>query len=97
METWSACAEALLLQALCSATIINPNKASQSQTGVYPRLRCSNYSVGLGETDQAFEWLERAYEERSSRLTFLRVDPILDSLRSDTRYLDLLRRMELAA
>lgn len=53
--------------------------------------------VGLGETDRAFEWLEKAYEERSYWLTFLRVDPILDRLRSDTRYIDLLRRMGLVA
>jgi serine/threonine-protein kinase len=48
--------------------------------------------VGLSETAQAFDWLEKAYEERSYWLTFLQVDPILDSLRSDSRYTDLLRR-----
>lgn len=51
--------------------------------------------VGLGEKDQAFTWLEKAYEERSSSLVYLRVDSIWDSLRSDPRYADLLRRMGL--
>lgn len=53
--------------------------------------------VGLGETAQAFDWLEKAYEERCYWLTFLRVDPILDSLRVDTKYVGLLRRMKLVA
>ena len=52
--------------------------------------------VGLRETAQAFDWLEKAYEERSYWLTFLRVDPILDSLRTDRRYTDLLHRMKFA-
>ena len=52
--------------------------------------------AGLGETGQAWTWLERAYEERSSWLTDqVKVDPRLDSLRSDPRYQNLLRRMGL--
>jgi tetratricopeptide (TPR) repeat protein len=49
--------------------------------------------AGLGEKDQAFEWLEKAYEERDQGLSFLKVDPTLDPLRSDPRFQDLLRRM----
>jgi TolB-like protein/Tfp pilus assembly protein PilF len=49
--------------------------------------------VGLGDKDQAFEWLQKAYEERSIFLIFLKVDPRLDPLRSDPRFQDLLRRM----
>ncbi len=49
--------------------------------------------IGLGEKDLAFEWLERAYEERSERMTWLKVDPWLDSIRSDPRFTDLLRRV----
>jgi TolB-like protein/Tfp pilus assembly protein PilF len=51
--------------------------------------------VGLGENDQAFEWLQRAYEERSIFLIFLKVEPMFDPLRSDPRFQDLLRRMNL--
>jgi TolB-like protein len=49
----------------------------------------------LGEKDQAFEWLEKAYEARSGRLTFLGVSPKFDPLRDDPRFHDLLRRMNL--
>jgi len=49
--------------------------------------------AGLGEKDQAFEWLERAYKARDKGLTYLKVDPALDPLRSDPRFQDLLRRM----
>jgi hypothetical protein len=50
----------------------------------------------LGEKEQAFEWLEKAYEERSSALVYLKVDPSFDSLRDDPRFTDLLRRIHLA-
>jgi tetratricopeptide (TPR) repeat protein len=49
----------------------------------------------LGEADSAFEWLDRAFEERSSFLLFLKVTPRLDPLRSDPRFALLLRRMAL--
>jgi hypothetical protein len=51
--------------------------------------------LGLGEKDQAFAWLERAYEERCPTLEFLKVEPSLDPLRSDPRFANLLRRMNL--
>jgi tetratricopeptide (TPR) repeat protein len=49
--------------------------------------------AGLGEKDQALEWLERAYEERDGGMRYLKVDRSLDPLRSDARFQDLLRRM----
>ena len=52
--------------------------------------------LGLGEMDEAFTWLERAYEERSGFLAFLKVEPMLDGLRADARFADLLRRVGLA-
>jgi len=52
--------------------------------------------AGLGEKDQAWAWLEKAYEERASWLSNqVKVDPRFDSLRSDPRYQGLLRRMGL--
>ncbi len=49
--------------------------------------------AGLGERDQAFEWLQKACEEKSLWLgMFLKDDPRLESLRSDPRFHDLLRR-----
>jgi TolB-like protein/DNA-binding winged helix-turn-helix (wHTH) protein/tetratricopeptide (TPR) repeat protein len=49
----------------------------------------------LGEKDQAFAWLERAYKERSFMMLYLKVAPNLDPLRSDPRFADLLRRVGL--
>jgi len=46
----------------------------------------------LGDKDAAFEWLENAFQERRSDLIFLKVDPAWDSLRSDPRFSDLVRR-----
>jgi serine/threonine-protein kinase len=56
------------------------------------------YEVGvihllLGETDEAFRLLEKGYEVRSACMPFLKVDPRLDSIRSDPRYADLMRRL----
>ncbi len=50
---------------------------------------------GLGDRDRAFKCLEKAYNERSDWLTYLKVDPPFDGLRSDPRFQDLLRRIGL--
>jgi serine/threonine protein kinase/Flp pilus assembly protein TadD len=52
--------------------------------------------IGLGEKDQAFYWLRKAYEDRSAWMVFLNVDPMFDSVRSDPRFLDLMRRVGLS-
>ena len=49
----------------------------------------------LGEPDPAFEWLNTAYRERSSRLPWVTLDPRFDSLRAEARFEDLLRRINL--
>jgi len=49
--------------------------------------------AGLGEKDQAFDWLERAYKTHDKGMCYLKIDPPLDPLRSDPRYQDLVRRM----
>ena len=51
--------------------------------------------AGLGENDQAFEWLDKALQERSSWLPYLRVEPRIDELRSDPRFKALLDRVGL--
>jgi hypothetical protein len=53
--------------------------------------------AGLGDEMRAIEWLERAYDARDECLTWLKVDPAMDSLRTDARYPDLLRRVGLSA
>jgi adenylate cyclase len=52
--------------------------------------------VGLGDLDQAFDWLERANRERSGWLAWIKVEPRFDRLRPDPRFSRLLRRLKLA-
>jgi tetratricopeptide (TPR) repeat protein len=49
--------------------------------------------MGLGQIDRAFDWLERAYRERSDLLVYMKVDPRLDPMRSDRRFEDLVQRV----
>ena len=51
--------------------------------------------AGLNDRDQAFEWLERAYQERESFMTLLESETVLDNLRPDPRFKGLLKRMNL--
>ena len=51
--------------------------------------------VGLKDKDRAFEWLERAFQDRADWMAFLKVDPRFDSLHSDARFTNLLHRMNL--
>lgn len=49
----------------------------------------------LGENDKGFEWLERSYSRRESWLLWVTVDPDFDGIRTDSRYLDLVKRLGL--
>jgi TolB-like protein/Flp pilus assembly protein TadD len=51
--------------------------------------------AALGDTDQAFAWLDRAFEERSALLHSLRIDPVMDAIRGDPRYAAAERRLNL--
>ncbi len=51
--------------------------------------------IGLGDKDQTFAWLEKAFQDRSFWLIWLNVEPKFDSLRDDGRFQDLLRRVGL--
>ncbi len=52
--------------------------------------------IGLRDKDQAFRWLEKAYQERSNHLAFFKVNPTVDPLRSDPRFDELLKRVGLS-
>jgi hypothetical protein len=49
----------------------------------------------LGDKDQAFAWLEKAYAEKAGSLQNIKTAPSMDPLRTDPRYTDLLKRMGL--
>jgi TolB-like protein/Tfp pilus assembly protein PilF len=51
--------------------------------------------AGLGDKEQAFAWLEKAYQERRDLMIALNIDPLVDPLRSDPRFQDLVRRVGL--
>jgi serine/threonine-protein kinase len=70
-------------------------KERSRQTYVQPSLMASIY-LGLGQKDQAFDWLQKAYEDRSAGLVYLKIDPAFDNIRSDPRFIDLLRRVGLS-
>ena len=48
-----------------------------------------------GDRDKAFEWLDKAYESRSEMLVWSKIDPMLDPIRTDPRFVDLLQRVGL--
>jgi serine/threonine protein kinase/tetratricopeptide (TPR) repeat protein len=74
--------------------ILDQLKERSHQTYVQPSL-IALIHVGLGDKNQAFDWLQKAYEDRSAGLLYLKVDPAFDGVRSDPRFIDLLRRVGL--
>lgn len=55
------------------------------------------FYAGIGDTERALEWLERAYQERAANLVFLKVEPLFDSMRDDPRFQRLVERVGLAS
>jgi TolB-like protein/tetratricopeptide (TPR) repeat protein len=62
------------------------------QKGYVPAGAFLQAYLGLGDKEEAFAWLERAAEERSNIVQFLKVEPFFDSLRGDPRFAEFLRR-----
>lgn len=62
-----------------------------------PPYQIATIYAGLGDRDRAFEWLEKAFQERSPGLKFLKTEPMLDNLRADKRFDDLIHRVENAS
>jgi hypothetical protein len=69
-------------------------------TKPYASHECVPYELALGyarlgDHDQAFFWLDRMFTDRCYLLTVAKVDPLLDPIRGDPRYEELLRRLNL--
>jgi len=71
--------------------LINLEQASQRRPDLAQPIPM--VIAGLGEKDQVFAWLDRAYQEHEGSLILLKVNPLLDPLRSDARFQDLMRRV----
>jgi eukaryotic-like serine/threonine-protein kinase len=74
--------------------ILNEQKRLAKQRYISPYNFAIIYT-GLGDKDRAFEYLNKAYDEGAGGLSHFPVRPMFDSLRSDPRYRNLLRRMNL--
>ena len=77
------------------ATKILKDLKKRLKRGYVPSFNLAILYMGLDEKGSAFEWLEKAYQERSSWLVSLKVEPILDGLRSDPRFTALLEKVGL--
>jgi eukaryotic-like serine/threonine-protein kinase len=66
----------------------------QAQANYVPPLPVALTFGGMGEMDNAFQWLERAVQERSLWIAWLAVDPRFDLFRRDVRYYSILERMK---
>ncbi|HKB99649.1 MAG TPA: tetratricopeptide repeat protein [Terriglobales bacterium] len=68
----------------------------RQKTSYVPTAAFVNAYLGLDDKEQAFVWFEKAYQEKSNILQFLKVHPFFDPVRKDPRFVDLVRRVGLA-
>jgi tetratricopeptide (TPR) repeat protein len=67
---------------------------AESTRRYLPGYHVAIANIALGEKDEAFKWLESDFNERGPQLTTFGIDPLLDDLRADPRFADLLRRIK---
>ena len=70
-------------------------RQAQRKTGYSSAYGIAGMYADLGDKDQAFQWLNTAYQERDWLLVNLKTDFLLDSLRSDPRFAELVRKVGL--
>jgi TolB-like protein len=70
----------------------NPTAHQLYLRGRFHAGRLATVYFTLGEVDRGFEWFEKAFDEYDENLSFMAADPVLDSQRSDPRFIDLLDR-----
>ena len=68
---------------------------TRNQKGYVPAAAFITAYLGLGDYNEAFVWFERAYQEQSNILQFLKVHPFFDPVRDDPRFKDLVHRVGL--
>ncbi len=67
----------------------------RSKKGYVTSVWIATIYHGLGEKDQTFDWLEKAYQDRDGNLIYITIPPQFDSLRSDPRFTQLMNKMGL--
>jgi Tfp pilus assembly protein PilF len=67
--------------------------AARAKKRYVPSYQVALVHAGLGDKERAFESLDKAFDERSTLLTYLKMDPRFDSLRADPRFKAMLRRL----
>ena len=70
-------------------------RQAQRKTGYYSAYNIAALYAALGDKDQAFHWLQTAYQERDWHMEGLKTDFVLDPLRSDPRFVELVRKVGL--
>src|SRR4030095_2924476 len=79
------------------ARIILSALSERSKTAYVPPYSIAVLHAGLGENSQALDWLERGLQDRSLRPLWLKLDPRLDSLRHEARFIRLIQGMGLSS
>jgi tetratricopeptide (TPR) repeat protein len=69
------------------------NAQYKAKTNYIAAYLIAELYADIGDKDHAFEWLNTAYQERCVLVVGLRTDPMFDSLRSDPRYAELVRKI----
>jgi hypothetical protein len=75
------------------ALALLPELEERARTGRMNPYAIATVYAGLADADRAFEWLDRAWEERDGGLVWIHVHPRMDGLRMDPRFSRLLERM----
>ncbi len=88
--------EAMAHQQAEAKKILDQLKERSQQTYVQP-MAMAMIHTGLGNRNEAFDWLGRAFEDRSAGLVYLRVDPVFEPVAADPRFAELIRRIGLPA
>jgi len=91
-KAFAACALTKLGKQQEAGALLNDVLQMSAQRYVPPYHFAVLYN-GLGDSDQALAWLERGMEQRDPRMTFLKVDPKFQDLRSTSAFTDIMRRV----
>jgi hypothetical protein len=72
------------------------NYQKQSMQEYVPATMVVDLCFKLGDKEEGFKWLDKAYQERDIRLAqYLKTDPVFYDLSNDSRYISLLQKMDL--